>query len=153
MLGWLSIGAWRFPLMLATYASLQPTPSSLLGLFGRTSLNQVRKNWYTPLCHPNGTVCNSLLYDLPDKEVFKLVQHIQNSVARPITKTRNMEHITVTPILIFFYNKKTTDILNINFYSKKYIFLIGVNRQRPNKKTKKKTKYNCQPSKWKLNKN
>ena len=36
-----------------------------------------------------------------------------------------------TNIAFIIHNKITTDILNINFYSKRYIFLIDFNRQRP----------------------
>lgn len=36
-----------------------------------------------------------------------------------------------TNIAFIIHNKITTDIPNINFYSKRYIFLIDVNRQRP----------------------
>lgn len=36
-----------------------------------------------------------------------------------------------TNIAFIIRNKITTDIPNINFYSKRYIFLIDVNRQRP----------------------
>ena len=40
--------------------------------------------------------CNSLLYELPDRDVSKF-QRIQNSAARMVTRTKNHEHIT--PIL------------------------------------------------------
>ena len=65
----------------------------------QSSLGFCHKTVVHALVMPRLDYCNSVRYGLSSYQIARL-QHVQNAVARLISKTQKFDHIT--PILLFF---------------------------------------------------